>query len=80
MIIMRDAFVNEKVGAFAYFYQTFFSMETFPEKNQDELIIRNSKKSDSNSSEDKKKRKEKESKIEKFGTLDFSLSIYITGE
>lgn len=79
MIIMRDAFVNEEVGAFAYFYQTFFSMETFPEKNQDELIIRNSKKSDSNSSEDKKK-KEKESKIEKFGTLDLSLSIYITGE
>lgn len=77
MIIMRDAFVNEKVGAFAYFYQTFFSMETFPEKNQDELIIRNSKKS--NSSEDKKK-KEKESKIEKFGTLDLFLSIYITGE
>lgn len=79
MIIMRDAFVNKKVGAFAYFYQTFFSMETFPEKNQDELIIRNSKKSDSNSSEDKKK-KEKKSKIEKFGTLDLSLSIYITGE
>lgn len=69
--------MNEEVGAFAYFYQTFFSMETFPEKNQDELIIRNSKKS--NSSEDKKK-KEKESKIEKFGTLDLSLSIYITGE
>lgn len=34
MIIMRDAFVNEKVGAFAYFYQTFFSMETFPESRK----------------------------------------------
>lgn len=68
--------MNEEVGAFAYFYQTFFSKETFPEKNQDELIIRNSKKSDSNSSEDKKKRKEKESKIEKFGTLDLSFYIY----
>lgn len=76
MIIMRDAFVNEKVGAFAYFYQTFFSMETFPEKNQDELIIRNSKKSDSNSSEDKKK-KEKKSRRSKNSALWISFFLYI---
>lgn len=70
--LYKIAFVNEEVGAFAYFYQTFFSMETFPEKNQDELIIRNSKKSDSNSSEDKKKRKGVEDrKIRHFGSLSF---------
>lgn len=73
--------MNEEVGAFAYFYQTFFSMETFPEKNQDELIIRNSKKSDSNSSEDKKKRKRVEDRKNRhFGSLSLSFYIYITGE
>lgn len=75
--------MNEKLSAFVYFYYTFKLLSRWKfspkaEKNQDELIIRNSKKSDLNSSEDRKK--EKEWKIEKFGALDLdhSLSLFLS--